>query len=83
MELEAQETVAGHYSKRLRSEAEAISEEATKEQRKQGMDAHAFATREKGGMTLSGRVWNLAANAKQEIEVMIQNGILEGKAPTR
>ena len=81
MELEAQETVAGHYSKRLRSEAEAISEEATKEQRKQGMDAHAFATREKGGMTLSGRVWNLAANAKQEIEVMIQNGILEGKSP--
>jgi len=36
VELEAQETVAGHYSKRLRSEAEAISEEATKEQRKQG-----------------------------------------------
>ena len=33
-----------------------ISEQATAKQRKSRMDAHAFATREKGGMNLSSRV---------------------------
>jgi len=77
----AKDTITGNYAPALRNEADRISEEATKEQRRQGMTAHVFATREKGGLTLSGRVWNLTANAKQEIETMIQNGILEGKSP--
>lgn len=32
-------------------------------------------------MNLSTRVWNLTAKAKQELEIIIQNGILEGKSP--
>lgn len=80
-EARAKDTITVGYAPTLRNDADKISEEATKEQRRQGMTAHAFATREKGGLTLSGRVWNLTANAKREIETMIQNGILEGKSP--
>lgn len=58
-----------------------ICEAATKERRAQGMTGHAYATAERGGLTISGRVWNLTGNAKQELETIIQNGILEGKSP--
>lgn len=34
------------------------------------------------GLNLSGRVWNLAGNAKREIEVILQNAIIEGKRGT-
>lgn len=56
-----------------------ICEAATKERRAQGMTAHAYATAERGGLTISGRVWNMNGNAKLELETIIQNGILEGK----
>lgn len=56
-----------------------ICESATKERRAQGMTAHAYATAKRGGLTISDRVWNLTGNAKQELETIIQNGILEGK----
>lgn len=56
-----------------------LCETATKERRAQGMTAHAYATAKRGGLTISGRVWNLTGNAKQELETIIQNGILEGK----
>ena len=45
------------------------------------MDAHAFATSEKGGMHLSRRVWNLTDCSRKELEAIIQNGIIEGKSP--
>lgn len=45
------------------------------------MTAHVYATRKNGGLTISGRVWNFTGNAKQEIETIVQNGILEGKSP--
>lgn len=80
-EARAKETIVGGYAPKLQSEASRIAEEATRVQRRQGMTAHAFANQQKGGLTLSGRVWNLTGNAKQEIETMIQNGILEGKSP--
>ena len=80
-ERKAREDVAAHYPKKLRPEADRISEEATREQRRQGAGAHATATSEKDGLAVSGRVWNLAGNAKQELETMIQNGIIEGKSP--
>jgi len=57
-----------------------ICQQATKERREQGMTAHAYATAERGGLTLSSRVWNLTGNAKKELEIIIQNGILEGKS---
>ena len=56
-----------------------ICTQATEERRRQGMTAHAYATEERGGLTLSSRVWNLTGNAKKELEVIIQNGIIEGK----
>lgn len=80
-EARAGETIAGSYAPKLQGEAARISGEATREQRRQGMTAHAFATQERGGLTVSGRVWNLQGNAKRELETMIQNGILEGKSP--
>ena len=32
------------------------------------------------GLSVSNRVWNLAGNAKKEMEIIIQNGIKEGKS---
>lgn len=67
---------------RGKSQKEAVKEicqQATKERRQQGVTAHAYATGERGGLTLSSRVWNLTGNAKKELEIIIQNGILEGK----
>lgn len=80
-EEQTTDAIAGNYKPKLQNEARSISEEAIREQRKQGMTAHAFATRENGGLTISERVWNFTGNAKQEIETMVQNGILEGKSP--
>ncbi|MDR1592369.1 MAG: hypothetical protein LBS16_05745 [Prevotellaceae bacterium] len=50
--------------------------------RNQGAHAAAvrFADQKRGGVNLSDRVWNLAGNAKKEIETIIQNGIKEGKS---
>lgn len=58
----------------------AISEKAISDRRGEGMDAHAFYTQENGGLGISSRVWNVAGGAKQELETIIQNGILEGKS---
>lgn len=55
-------------------------EDAVKTHRNKSMTAHRFANRKEGGFTLSSRVWNLAGNAKKELEIIIQNGILEGKS---
>lgn len=62
-----------------KSEVNATLEQAVKDHRSKGMTAHVFATRKKGGLTLSSRVWNLAGSAKKDLETIIQNGILEGK----
>jgi hypothetical protein len=54
---------------------------ATQQQRDQGAHAAAvrFADQRRGGVNLSGRVWNMAKNMKGEIETIIQNGMKEGK----
>ena len=57
-----------------------VMEDAVKQQRAKGMNAHAFGAEKRGGINVSKRVWNLAGNAKKELEVIIQNGILEGKS---
>ncbi len=57
-----------------------VMEDAVKQQRKAGVTAHTFANEKRGGLNVSGRVWNLAGNAKKDLEVIIQNGILEGKS---
>jgi len=57
-----------------------ISERALALHRKEGMNAEAFANEKRGGLNISSRIWNLAGNAKKELEIIIQNGILEGKS---
>ena len=44
--------------------------------------AEAFYNEKRNGFTLSERVWNLSRNAKKEIEIILQNGIKEGKSAT-
>lgn len=58
-----------------------ICEQAVKAHRAKGATGHAYANASREGMNLSTRVWNLTAKAKQELEIIIQNGILEGKSP--
>jgi len=57
-----------------------IMELAEKDTRESGKNAHSYTTSKRGGLTLSDRVWNLNGNARKEIEIIIQNGILEGKS---
>lgn len=79
-EGEAKDTILDRFGKGKNSkETNNILEDATKAQRAKGMNAHAFAARKEGGLTLSNRVWNLAGSAKKDLEIIIQNGILEGK----
>ena len=67
-------------SRSRREAVQDICEQATNERRKQGVTAHAYATAERDGLNISSRVWNLTGNAKKELEIIIQNGILEGKS---
>lgn len=62
-----------------RKEVTDICEQAVKAHRAKGATGHAYANASREGMNLSTRVWNLTAKAKQELEIIIQNGILEGK----
>lgn len=66
-----------------RKETTDICEQAVKAHRAKGATGHAYANASREGMNLSTRVWNLTAKAKQELEIIIQNGILEGKSPDR
>ena len=52
-------------------------------QRSRQASADAFVReKQRDGLNLSGRVWNLAGNAKKEIEVILQNAIKEGRRGT-
>lgn len=80
-EGEVKDAILERFGKTENSqEVNQILEKAVKEQREKGVSAHAFAARKEGGLTLSKRVWNIAGEAKKDLEVIIQNGILEGKS---
>lgn len=64
-----------------KKEANGICDEAVKAHRAKGATGHAYANASRGGMNLSTNVWNLTSKAKSELEIMIQNGVLEGKSP--
>lgn len=55
--------------------------DATQSSRIRSADAF-VREKQRDGLNLSGRVWNLAGNAKKEIEVILQNAIKEGKRGT-
>jgi hypothetical protein len=63
----------------FKSEVHATLEQAVKDHREKGTTAHQFATQKRNGLTLSDRVWNITGNVKNEMEIIIQNGISEGK----
>jgi hypothetical protein len=42
--------------------------------------AASFWNEKRNGLNISDRVWNLAKNSKKEMEIIIQNGIKEGKS---
>lgn len=65
----------------LRKEANDICDAAVRAHRAKGATGHAYANAERGGMNLSARVWNITEKAKNELETIIQNGVLEGKSP--
>lgn len=55
--------------------------DATQRSRLASADAF-MREKQRDGLNLSGRVWNLAGNAKKEIEVILQNAIKEGRRGT-
>lgn len=62
-------------------EIERITEKAREDMRKRGASGHNYFNEKRGGLTISDRVWNISDTARNEIEAIIQNGILEGKNP--
>ena len=55
--------------------------DATQSSRIRSADAF-VREKQRDGLNLSSRVWNLAGNAKKELEVIIQNAVIEGKRGT-
>lgn len=66
------------YDSRMR---DLIRYQARQSSRQHSADAF-VQEKQRDGLNLSGRVWNLAGNAKREIEVILQNAIIEGKRGT-
>lgn len=73
--------VASYRGGALQEEADKLSSDALRAHRAKGATGHSYANASRGGMNISTRVWNLTETAKKELEVMIQNGVLEGKSP--
>jgi len=68
-------------TKKSEEEIERITEKAREDMRKRGASGHNYFNEKRGGLTISDRVWNISDTARNEIETIIQNGILEGKSP--
>lgn len=68
-------------TKKSEEEIERITEKAREDMRKRGASGHNYFNEKRGGLTISDRVWNISDTARNEIETIIQNGILEGKNP--
>lgn len=67
-------------TKKRKEDVETICKQAQKDYRSQGNNARQYANARRGGFSISQRVWNTTKRSKQEIEVFIQNGIIEGKS---
>lgn len=63
-----------------REAVRSIADRAREDLRGRGVSAGAFYTQKHGGLNVSDRVWGNALFAKQEIEEIIQQGILQGKS---
>ncbi len=80
-EREADSPLLAKFGKtaQTKKEIQAICDESKKERRTAGKTAHAAAMAQTGGLNISKQGWNLSSNAKQDLELIIQNGIMEGK----
>lgn len=63
-----------------RNAVRAIADRAREDLRGRGVSTGAFYTQKHGGLNISDRVWGNSLFAKQEIEEIIQQGILQGKS---
>lgn len=69
----------GIRSKKQQKDVTEISDAAADQRREQGVTAAARLNERRGGIQSSSRIWQ--QNAKKELEIIIQNGIKEGKSP--
>lgn len=60
---------------------QATAEKARSAMRERGATAGGYLTKNEGGFSISERVWKLTEDAKKELQIIIQNGIKEGKTP--
>lgn len=60
---------------------QATAEKARSAMRERGATAGGYLTKNEGGFSISERVWKLTEDAKRELQIVIQNGIKEGKTP--
>lgn len=58
---------------------QATAEKARSAMRERGATAGGYLTKNEGGFSISERVWKLTEDAKKELQIIIQNGIKEGK----
>lgn len=63
-----------------RDAVRAIADRAREDLRGRGVSAGAYYTQKHGGLNISDRVWGNTLYGKQEIEEIIQQGILQGKS---
>jgi len=63
-----------------RDAVRAIADRAREDLRGRGVSAGAYYTQKHGGLNISDRVWGNSLFGKQEIEEIIQQGILQGKS---
>jgi hypothetical protein len=70
----------GVRGKAQAAEVTAICDAATDQRRAHGQSAAAHINARRGGIQASAQIWQ--QNAKKEIEIIVQNGMKEGKSPS-
>lgn len=70
----------GVRGKAQTAEVTAICDAATDQRRANGQSAAAHINARRGGIQASAQIWQ--QNAKKEIEIIVQNGMKEGKSPS-
>lgn len=70
----------GIRTKTEKADVTAICDAATDQRRAQGQNAAAHINARRGGIQASAQIWK--QNAKKEIEIIVQNGMKEGKSPS-
>lgn len=56
-----------------------VCQQATAQRREDGLTGWNYLQQSRGGFTLSDRVWKITQQSKKELEIMVQDGIIEGK----